>query len=127
MKQVVHTAGAPEAIGPYSQAIQVKASDLLFCSGQIPLDPASGEMIAGSTAEQTRKVMDNLKAILEASGFSMDDVVKTTIYLTDLASFAHVNRVYEAYSSGNFPARSTIQVAALPRGAAVEIDMVACR
>jgi 2-iminobutanoate/2-iminopropanoate deaminase len=127
MKKVIHTTGAPEAIGPYSQAIKFKASDLLFCSGQIPLDPASGEMTTGSAAEQARRAMDNLKALLEASGFSMDDVVKATIYLTDLASFTDVNRVYEKYFSGNFPARSTIQVAALPRGAAVEIDMVACR
>jgi 2-iminobutanoate/2-iminopropanoate deaminase len=127
MKEIVETKNAPEAIGPYSQAVKVGASELLFCSGQIPLDPATGEITAVSTAEQAQRVMDNLKAVIEAAGYTMADIVKTTIYLTDLKAFQEVNKVYEAFFSGAFPARATVQVAALPRGALVEIDAIACK
>ena len=127
MKEIVATKKAPEAIGPYSQAVKVGASELLFCSGQIPLDPATGEITGVSAAEQTQRVMDNLKAVIEAAGYTMANVVKTTIYLTDLKAFQEVNKVYETFFSGAFPARATIQVAALPRGALVEIDAIACK
>jgi 2-iminobutanoate/2-iminopropanoate deaminase len=127
MKEIVATKKAPEAIGPYSQAVKIRASELLFCSGQIPLDPATGEITGVSAAEQTQQVMDNLKAVIEAAGYTMADVVKTTIYLTDLKVFQEVNKVYETFFSGAFPSRATVQVAALPRGALVEIDALACR
>ena len=124
MKEAVSTANAPAAIGPYSQAVKIKTSEMLFCSGQLPLDPANGQLATGSYAEQTKRVMDNLKAIIEASGFTMADVVKTTIYLTNLSAFSEVNSVYQSYFSENFPARTTVQVDALPRGAALEIDAI---
>jgi 2-iminobutanoate/2-iminopropanoate deaminase len=127
MKEIVATKKAPEAIGPYSQAVKIKASELLFCSGQIPLDPATGEITGVSAAEQAQRVMDNLKAVIEAAGYTMADVVKTTIYLTDLKAFQEVNKVYETFFSGAFPARATVQVSVLPRGALVEIDALACR
>jgi 2-iminobutanoate/2-iminopropanoate deaminase len=127
MKEIVATKKAPEAIGPYSQAVKIGVSELLFCSGQIPLDPATGEITGVSAAEQTQRVMDNLKEVIEAAGYTMADIVKTTIYLTDLKAFQGVNKVYEAFFSGAFPARATIQVAALPRGALVEIDAIACK
>ncbi|WP_437327109.1 RidA family protein [Sorangium sp. So ce381] len=114
---------APRAIGPYSQA--VKAGDLVFCSGQIPIDPATGELVAGGIEEQTAQVIRNLTEVLSAAGASWSDVVKTTIYLTDLADFAIVNQVYGAAVGGVLPARATVQVAALPKGAAVEIEAVA--
>ncbi len=127
MKEIVSTPKAPAAIGPYAQAVKIKASEMLFCSGQIPLDPESGQLTTGPAADQAKKVMENLKAIIDASGFTIDDVVKTTIYLTDLDDFSEVNSVYESYFPGSFPARATVQVAALPRGAAIEIDAMACR
>jgi len=127
MKEVVSTANAPAAIGPYSQAVKVKTSEMLFCSGQLPLDPESGQLAPGSYVEQTKRVMDNLKAIIEASGFTMADVVKTTIYLTNLNAFSEVNGIYQSYFSENFPARTTVQVDALPRGAALEIDAIVAR
>ena len=127
MKEVVSTANAPAAIGPYSQAVKVKTSEMLFCSGQLPLDPESGQLAPGSYVEQTKRVMDNLKAIIEASGFTMADVVKTTIYLTNLNAFSEVNGIYQSYFSENFPARTTVQVDALPRGAALEIDAMIAR
>jgi 2-iminobutanoate/2-iminopropanoate deaminase len=127
MKEVVSTAKAPAAIGPYSQAVKATVSQMLFCSGQLPLDPESGQLATGSYAEQTKRVMDNLKAIIEASGFTMADVVRTTIYLTNLNAFSEVNSVYQSYFSGDFPARTTVQVDALPRGAALEIDAIIAR
>jgi 2-iminobutanoate/2-iminopropanoate deaminase len=127
MKEVVSTAKAPAAIGPYSQAVKVTASQMLFCSGQLPLDPVSGQLATGSYAEQTKLVMNNLKTIIEASGFAMADVVKTTIYLTNLNAFSEVNSIYQSYFSENFPARTTVQVDALPRGAALEIDAIIAR
>ena len=127
MKEIVSTDKAPAAIGPYTQAVKIRASEMLFCSGQVPLNPESGQLVAGPVAEQAKRVMENLKAIIEASGFTLSDVVKTTIYLTDLGDFNAVNSVYESFFSGSFPARSTVQVAALPRGAAIEVDAIACR
>ena len=127
MRETVATKGAPAAIGPYAQAVKVRAQELLFCSGQIPLDPATGDLVTGPAAAQATRVMDNLKAVVEAAGFTMADVVRTTIFLTDLAAFGEVNKIYESYFSGTFPARATVQVAALPRGVAVEIDAIACR
>ncbi|WP_437590404.1 RidA family protein [Sorangium sp. So ce1000] len=114
---------APRAIGPYSQA--VKVGDLVFCSGQIPIDPATGELVAGGIEAQTARVIKNLTEVLSAAGASWSDVVKTTIYLTDLADFAIVNQVYGAAVGDVLPARATVQVAALPKGAAVEIEAVA--
>jgi 2-iminobutanoate/2-iminopropanoate deaminase len=110
-------------IGPYSQA--VRTGDLLFLSGQIPLDPATGQMVDGDIAVQTRRVMDNLAAVLASAGLSFANVVRTTIYLVDLSDFARVNEVYGSYLTEPFPARATVQVARLPRDARVEIDAVA--
>lgn len=122
-RTVVSTEGAPRAIGPYSQAI--RAGDFVYTSGQIPLDPATGELLQGAIEDETRQVMQNLAAVLEAAGASWGQIVKTTIFLTDLNDFAAVNGVYGAHFSGSPPARSTVQVAALPRGARVEIEAVA--
>jgi len=125
MHEIITSSGAPRAIGPYSQAIAVRAGQLLFLSGQIPLDPATGELVRGSIEEETGQVMRNLGAVLAAGGAGFQHVVKATIYLTDLADFARVNEVYGAHFKSSPPARSTVQVAALPRGARVEIDAVA--
>jgi len=121
--QAVQTAGAPAAIGPYSQA--VVAGGMVFCSGQIPLDPATGQMVAGDVSAQTRRVLDNLGAVLAAAGSSFAHVVKTSIFLADLNDFAAVNAVYAEYFTGDYPARTTIQVAALPKGSRVEIEVLA--
>ena len=123
MRQAVASAGAPAAIGPYSQAIV--AGSLLFCSGQISLDPASGQVVEGDVAAQTRRVLDNLGAILEAAGVSFDAVVKTTVFLADMTEFAAMNEVYGQYFGAPAPARSTVQVARLPRDVRVEIEAVA--
>jgi 2-iminobutanoate/2-iminopropanoate deaminase len=125
MHEIITSNGAPRAIGPYSQAIAVRAGQLLFLSGQIPLDPATGELVRGTIEEETRQVMRNLAAVLAAGGAGFQHVVKATIYLTDLSDFARVNEVYGAHFKSSPPARSTVQVAALPRGARVEIDAVA--
>lgn len=122
MRIKVETPNAPAAIGPYSQAI--KAGGFLFISGQIPIDPATGRMTVDTTS-QTKQVMRNLEAILAAEGLTFADVVKTTIYLTNLDDFARVNEVYGSYFELDPPARATVQVAALPKGAKVEIDAVA--
>ena len=122
-RQAVRTGGAPAAIGPYSQA--VRAGSLLFVSGQIPLDPATGEVIDGDVAAQTHRVMQSLGAVLEAAGAGFGHVVRTTIYLTDLDAFARVNEAYGGYFDDPAPARATIGVAALPKGVEVEIDAVA--
>ena len=122
-KRIIATADAPAAIGPYSQAVRV--GDLIFLSGQIPLDPRTGQMVSGSVATQARRVMENLAAVLRAADAKFDDVVRSTIYLTNLDDFASVNEVYGSYFSSEPPARATVQVAALPRGAEVEIDMIA--
>lgn len=122
-KQVIVTAEAPAAIGPYSQAIRV--GNLVFASGQIPLHPQTGEVVGETAAEQARQVLRNLQAVLQAAGASLPDVVKTTIFLTDLGQFAAVNAVYAEFFPENPPARSTVQVAALPRGVQVEIEAIA--
>jgi len=117
------TADAPAPIGPYSQA--VRAGDFLFCSGQIPLDPATGKLVTGDVAAQTRRVMTNIAGVLEAAGARFEQVFKTTIYLVDMADFAAVNAVYGEYFSAVAPARSTVAVAALPLGSRVEIEVAA--
>ncbi len=122
-KQVITTANAPAAIGPYSQAIRV--GNMVFTSGQIPLHPQTGEIVGETAAEQARQVLHNLRAVLQAAGASLQDVVKTTIFLTDLAQFAAVNAVYAEFFPNDPPARSTVQVTALPRGVQVEIEAVA--
>jgi 2-iminobutanoate/2-iminopropanoate deaminase len=123
MRNALSSPDAPAAIGPYSQAI--KAGGFLFLSGQIPLDPATGELVGGSIADQTHRVFLNLKAILGAAGASFDHVVKTTVYLADMSEFAAMNAVYGGYFSSPAPARATIQAARLPRDVRVEIDLVA--
>lgn len=123
LKRQIQTSAAPAAIGPYSQAIQI--GDFIFCSGQIPLDPRSGNMVAGGIVEQTHQVMANIGAVLHASGRDFSCVVKTTIYLTDLADFATVNEIYGSFFDDVPPARACVQVAALPKGAAIEIELIA--
>jgi 2-iminobutanoate/2-iminopropanoate deaminase len=123
MREAISTPAAPGAIGPYSQAI--KAGGFVFLSGQIPLDPATGALVPGGIAEQTERVLQNLGAILTASGSSFDRVVKTTVYLADMSEFAAMNDVYGRYFSAPAPARATIQAARLPRDVRVEIDLIA--
>lgn len=127
MKEIVETKNAPGPVGPYSQAVKAAAGTMLFCSGQIPVDPATGLIAEGDASAQARQAMENLKAVIEAAGLGMEDIVKTTIYLADMASFAAVNEVYGSFFHDDFPARSTVEVSALPRGALVEIEVVACR
>jgi 2-iminobutanoate/2-iminopropanoate deaminase len=124
-KRAVATAGAPAAIGPYSQAIA--AGDLVFCSGQIGLDPASGTLVPGGVAAETERVLESLEAVLGAAGCGLADVVRTTVYLVDLADFPVVNELYAKAFPAPHPSRSTVGVAALPRGARVEIDAIARR
>ncbi|MDX1583306.1 MAG: RidA family protein [Thermoanaerobaculia bacterium] len=119
------TDDAPKAIGPYSQA--VSRGEMIFTSGQIPLDPATGELIAGDFDSMVRRVFENLRAVLHAAGVDFQDVVRTSVYMTDLAEFPKLNSIYEEYMGEHRPARSTIGVAALPKGAPVEIDMIAMR
>jgi len=123
MRQAVSTPAAPRAIGPYSQAI--RAGSLLFVSGQIPIDPATGDLVAGDIAAQTRRVFENLKAILAEAGASFDHVVRTTVYLADMNDFAAMNEVYGTYFSSPAPARATVQAARLPKDARIEIDLIA--
>ena len=123
MRRAVATESAPKAIGPYSQAI--RAGSLLFISGQIPLDPATGTLVQGDIAAQTHRVFANLKAILEAAGASFDHVVRATVYLADMNDFATVNEVYGTYFSSPAPARATVQAARLPKDARIEIDLIA--
>lgn len=122
--KTISTAKAPAAIGPYSQAVQ--AGNLLFCSGQIPLDPASGEVVAGDIRRQAEQVMENITAVLAAAGTSLNEVVKATVFLADMNDFGAVNEVYGRYFSGHKPARSTVAVMGLPRGVLLEIEVVAC-
>jgi len=121
-KQIIHTDRAPAAIGPYSQA--VRAGGTVYFSGQIPLDPATGNLVDGDIAVQARRAFDNLKAVAEAAGGSLDQVVRLGLYLTDLSQFAAVNAVMQEYFAAPFPARSTIEVSGLPKGAAFEVDAV---
>lgn len=121
--KTIATPKAPAAIGPYSQA--VACGNLLFCSGQIALDPQSGELAGDTVAAQTEQVMNNIAAVLSAAGAGFDDVIKTTIYLTDMADFSALNEVYGKCFAGHKPARSTVAVRSLPRGALVEIEVVA--
>lgn len=123
--KAIQTQQAPKALGPYSQALQVEARQFTFLSGQIPLDPMTGEIVQGDVAAQTVRVMENLKAVLAAAGLTLSNVVRCGIFLIDLADFARVNEVYGKYFSGPPPARSTVQVAGLPKGARLEIDAIA--
>lgn len=123
MKQIISTEQAPQAIGPYSQA--VVSNGLAFVSGQIPLDPATGSLVDGDITDQTARVLENLKAVLEACGSSLGNVVKTTVYLKDMGEFARMNDVYARYFPENPPARATVEAARLPRDVRVEIDCIA--
>jgi 2-iminobutanoate/2-iminopropanoate deaminase len=125
MKKAVATHAAPSAIGPYSQAIA--QGDLIFCSGQIGLDPASGKIVEGGIEAETRRVLENLREVLIAAGLTLAHVIKTTVFVVDLADFATVNRIYGEHFEAPYPARSTVQVAALPRDARVEIEAIAHR
>ena len=122
MKKIIATINAPAAIGPYSQAID--CGSFLVTSGQVPFDPKTGEFVPGGIQEQTRQVLTNVKAILEAAGLTMDNVVKTTVFMTDLADFTTFNNIYAEYFPENPPARSCVQVAALPKGALVETECI---
>ena len=121
-KQIIHTDHAPAAIGPYSQA--VRAGNTVYFSGQIPLDPATGNLVDGDIAAQARRAFDNLKAVAEAAGGSLDRIVRLGLYLTDLSQFAAVNAVMQEYFAAPYPARSPIEVSGLPKGAAFEVDAV---
>ncbi|MDX6385267.1 MAG: 2-iminobutanoate/2-iminopropanoate deaminase [Blastocatellia bacterium] len=123
MKDIITTDRAPQAIGPYSQA--VRAGDLIFASGQIPIDPATGEFVAGGVAEQTEQVLRNLSAVMDAAGVGMNQVVKTTVFLADMNDFVAMNEVYGRYFGEAPPARATVQAARLPRDARVEIEAIA--
>jgi 2-iminobutanoate/2-iminopropanoate deaminase len=122
-KRIIHTNQAPTAIGPYSQAIRI--GDFLYTSGQIALDPESGQFLFGEIEEETEQTIKNISAIIQAEGLNLENVIKTTVYLSDLKNFERMNKVYEKYFSENKPARACVQVAALPKGAKVEIDAIA--
>ena len=123
MKKIISTAEAPAALGPYSQAVRVGST--IYCAGQIPLDPKSGQIVSGGVDVQTRRVLDNIAAVLRAEGLDFDHIVKTTIFLADLGDFQTVNEIYGSCFKQAPPARSTVQVAALPKGARVEIEAIA--
>ena len=123
MKRAVSASDAPKAIGPYSHAI--RAGELLFVSGQVPIDPATGNLVDGDITAQTRRVMNNLEAVLKAGGLSFANVIRTTIFLADMSDFAAVNAVYGTFFSEPYPARATVQVSRLPKDAGVEIDAMA--
>lgn len=123
MKEIIATATAPKAIGPYSQAI--RHNGLVFLSGQIPLHPETGEVVGGNIEEQTERVLQNMRGVLESAGLSLDDVVKTTVFLKDLSVFPAMNNVYARHFSSNPPARSSVEVARLPRDVQVEIEAIA--
>jgi 2-iminobutanoate/2-iminopropanoate deaminase len=125
MRQAISTAEAPQAIGPYSQGVSVPAGRMVFLSGQIPLDPTTGQMVSGDIEKETQQVMENLGAVLAAAGLAFEHVARCTIFLTDLNDFAKVNGVYGKFFPAAPPARATVQVAALPKGARVEIDAIA--
>jgi 2-iminobutanoate/2-iminopropanoate deaminase len=121
-RETVHAPGAPPAIGPYSHAVRV--GDLLFCSGQIPLDAATGEIVGATAAEQARRCLENLRAVCDAAGTTLARALRMTVYMTDLAAFAEVNEVYASFFGEDPPARVAVEVAGLPRGAQVEIDAI---
>jgi 2-iminobutanoate/2-iminopropanoate deaminase len=123
VRELVTAAGAPKAIGPYSPALKV--GNLLFLSGSIPLDPVSGQLVAGSIVEQTTQVMENIKALLEAAGVGFNHVARTTVFMVDLGEFAQMNEIYSKYFAAPYPARSTVQVVKLPKDVRVEIDVIA--
>ena len=123
MKTIINSEKAPKAIGPYSVA--VKANGFVYCSGQLGLDPVSGDLVAGGVEEQARQALENVKSVLESSGCTLADVVKTTIFLVDMKDFPAVNGVYGSYFSAEYPARSTIAVAALPKAGLIEIEVIA--
>lgn len=125
MKKVISTSKAPAAIGPYSQAIQV--GNLVYASGQIPIDPATGNFVAGGVREQARQSLTNVKAILDEAGLTLDNVVKTTVFLADMNDFADVNAVYAEFFAEPYPARSAVAVKTLPKGALVEIEVIAAQ
>lgn len=125
MKKVISTTNAPAAIGPYSQAIEVNG--MLFISGQIPIDPATGEIVAGGITEQTTQSFKNIRAILTEAGYTFDNVVKTTVFLSDMADFAAMNAVYAQQFSGDFPARSAVAVKTLPKNVLVEVETIAAK
>jgi 2-iminobutanoate/2-iminopropanoate deaminase len=125
MKKIIKTTDAPQAIGPYSQAVE--ANGFVFVSGQIPLDPKTGNLVTGDVREQTKRVMENGKAVLAAAGCGMNSVVKTTIYLKNIGDFAAVNEVYGSYFTSDPPARATVEVSRLPKDVAVEIDFIAVK
>ncbi|MDQ7063041.1 MAG: RidA family protein [candidate division KSB1 bacterium] len=125
MKNIVSTPNAPGAIGPYSQGVITSASALIYTAGQIPIDPATGEMKNDTIEEATEQVLRNVEAILTAAGASMDDVIKITVFMTDLSEFAAMNEVYARFFGSNPPSRSAVQVAALPKGARIEIEAIA--
>ncbi len=122
-KQIIKPAKSAPAVGPYNHAVRV--GDMLFCAGQIPLDPATGNLVNGDIKAQTERVLENVKAILEDQKLTFSNVVKSTVFLTNLADFASMNEIYAKYFTSDFPARSTIQVAALPKAAIVEIEVIA--
>lgn len=122
-KTIIKPAKSPTAVGPYNHAVRV--GDLLFCAGQIPIEPATGNLVEGDIKVQTERVLQNVKAILNDQNLTFTNVVKSTVFLTDLANFAGMNEIYAKYFTADFPARSTIQVAALPKGASVEIEVIA--
>jgi 2-iminobutanoate/2-iminopropanoate deaminase len=123
-RQIVTAEGAPPAIGPYSHAVAVPSAGLLFCSGQIPLDPSSGELVGDTPAEQARRCLENLRAVCEEAGTTLGNAVRLTIYMLDLAAFGSVNEVYSSFFGADPPARVTVGVAQLPKGAQIEIDAV---
>lgn len=123
MREAITSAAAPKAIGPYSSAL--RAGQWLFVSGQVPFDPTSGTLIAGDVAAQTRQVLKNIQALVEAAGLSLDDIARTTVFLADMNDFAAMNAVYETFFTAPYPARSTVQAARLPRDARIEIDAIA--
>jgi 2-iminobutanoate/2-iminopropanoate deaminase len=125
MKTIINTNNAPAPIGPYNQA--VITGNLIFVSGQIPMDAATGEIISSDVKAETKKVMENIGAILSEAGSDFDQIIKTSIFLTDMQSFAQVNEVYGSYFTANFPARETVQVSALPKGVNVEISVIALK
>jgi 2-iminobutanoate/2-iminopropanoate deaminase len=121
-KTIIKPAKSPAAVGPYNHAVRV--GDLMFCAGQIPIDPATGNLVSGDIKAQTERVLQNIKAILDDQKLTFASVVKCTVFLTNLADFAGMNEIYAKYFTGDFPARSTVQVAALPKGANVEIEVI---